>query len=210
MITPSVVWKYLCSFFKQEWSAEDYPMRVRHLGSSAADHTARWKPVRVDAAVINWWQMSGGGETEAEAVKDLAIKLEARKARGERLPRPGTGLPIEFAASGRVEAHHRLAADRCQTHRRLIAVEWRRFESKWADDVAEAYHADYVGTSGGPVLVSAVRFKDANHAIDKPPGLGAQRSLSTRFVLGAMAIRVSGSSNLECFQAVSKYLQSLR
>lgn len=84
------------------------------------------------------------------------------------------------------------------------------FESKWADDVAEAYHADYVGTSGGPVLVSAVRFKDANHAIDKPPGLGAQRSLSTRFVLGAMAIRVSGSSNLECFQAVSKYLQSLR
>ena len=84
------------------------------------------------------------------------------------------------------------------------------FESKWADDVAEAYHAEYVGTAGGPVLVSAVRFKDANHAIDKLPGLGAQRSLSTRFVLGAMAIRASGSSNLECFQAVSKYLQSLR
>jgi len=111
VITLSVVWKYLCSFFKREWSAEDYPIRVRHLDSSAADHTARWKPFRVDAAVINWWQMSGGGETEADAVKDLATKLEAREARGERLPRPGTGLPIEFAARGRIEAHHRLAAD---------------------------------------------------------------------------------------------------
>ena len=84
------------------------------------------------------------------------------------------------------------------------------FESKWADDVAEAYHAEYVGTSGGPVLVSAVRFKDANHAIQELRGLGAQASLSARFVRGAVAIRVSGTSNLECFQAVSKYVQSLR
>jgi hypothetical protein len=111
VITPSVVWKYVRSFLKQEWSAGDYPIRIRHPDSSNADHPARWKPVRVNAAVINWWQMSGDGETEAEAVKDLATKLEARKARGERLPRPGTGLPIEFAASGRVEAHQRLAAD---------------------------------------------------------------------------------------------------
>ena len=85
-----------------------------------------------------------------------------------------------------------------------------RFESKWADDVAEAYHAEYAGPSGGPELVSAVRFMDANHAIAEPAGLGAQPSLSARFVRGAMAIRVSGSSNLECFQAISKYLQSLR
>ena len=84
------------------------------------------------------------------------------------------------------------------------------FESKWADDVAEAYHAEYVGTSGGPVLVSAVRFKDAKHVIETPPRLVVQPSLSARFVRGAMAIRVSGSSNRECFQAVSKYLQSLR
>ena len=111
MITPSVVWKYLCSFFKQEWSAEDYPIRVRYLDDKATDHPARWKPFHVDAAVINWWQMSGAGETKADAIKDLTTKIEARKARGERLPRPGTGLPIEFAASGRVEAHHRLATD---------------------------------------------------------------------------------------------------
>jgi len=84
------------------------------------------------------------------------------------------------------------------------------FESNWAEDVAEAYHAEYVGTSGGPVLVSAVRFKDANHARAELPGLGAQASLSARFVRGAVAIRVSGSSNRECFQAISKYLQSLR
>ena len=111
MITPSVVWKYLRSFCKREWSAEDYPIRVRRFDDTTTDDPARWKPIRVNAAVINWWQMSGSGETEAEAVKDLATKLEARKARGEPLPRPGTGLPIEFAASGRVEAHHRLAAD---------------------------------------------------------------------------------------------------
>lgn len=55
--------------------------------------------------------MSGGGQTETEALKNLSAKLEARKARGERLPRPGTGLPIEFAWTGRVDAHDRLAAD---------------------------------------------------------------------------------------------------
>ena len=111
MITLWVVWKYTCSFLKRSWSAEDYPVRVRQSDPAVAVDAGHWKPVRFDAAVINWWQMSGGGDTREEALRDLSAKLEARRARGERLPRPGTGLPIEFASTGRVEAHHRLAAD---------------------------------------------------------------------------------------------------
>src|SRR5262245_44592457 len=55
--------------------------------------------------------MSGHGETEREALTDLEAKFKARKARGEAIPRPGTGLPIEFAMSIRVQRHERLARD---------------------------------------------------------------------------------------------------
>lgn len=111
MLTPLVIWKYACSFLKRRWSAGDYPIQVNNLDPGVADDAGRWKPVRVRAAVINWWQMSGAGDTKADALKDLSAKLEAHRARGERLPRPGTGLPIEFASTSRVEVHHRLATD---------------------------------------------------------------------------------------------------
>ena len=111
MITPNVVWKYLRSFFKHEWSVEDYPIRVNKFDIQPGAPGSRIKPVGAHATIVNWWQMSGVGDTEAAALLDLRANLEAHKATGKRLPRPGTGLPIEFTSSSRVEAHGRLAED---------------------------------------------------------------------------------------------------
>jgi hypothetical protein len=46
-----------------------------------------------------------------EAVENLRKVLAERKARGQRLARPGTGLPIEFAPTYRIDEHPDLARD---------------------------------------------------------------------------------------------------
>ena len=51
------------------------------------------------------------GDTKKEAYADLKANFEKVKAESAELPRPGTGLPIEFASSDEVEKHTILAAD---------------------------------------------------------------------------------------------------
>jgi hypothetical protein len=53
--------------------------------------------------------MSGLGNTKQEALEALRKSFEQRKSSGQKLPRPGTGLPIEFASRSRVERHADLA-----------------------------------------------------------------------------------------------------
>jgi hypothetical protein len=110
MLNARVAWKYVMSFLKPDWILSDYPIRVRHFKIEPARSTGHRKPIAVEAAIINWWQMSGHGATEAEALSNLTANLNARKARGERFPRPGTGLPIEFSSTSRIEQHPELAA----------------------------------------------------------------------------------------------------
>jgi hypothetical protein len=67
VFTPNVLWKHLRSFLIREWSVENYPIRVRKFDLQPGESSSRSKPVRVHAAIVNWWQMSGVGDTEAEA-----------------------------------------------------------------------------------------------------------------------------------------------
>jgi len=106
-----VVWKYLASFLKREWSVEDYPLRIQHFQVDRTQEHGRFKPVEWNAQVVNWPAMQGYGDTPEEAVADLGSRLTERKARGVKLARPGTGLPIEFAATYRIEEHPDLARD---------------------------------------------------------------------------------------------------
>jgi hypothetical protein len=87
--------KYLLSFAKDDWVLTDYPIRFRHSPSS--DAGGRLKPIPWTAQIINWWQVDGFGETKQQAYVDLETKFNRSKADGKSLPRPGTGLPIEFA-----------------------------------------------------------------------------------------------------------------
>jgi hypothetical protein len=84
--------------------------------------------------------------------------------------------------------------------------------SAWADNVVEAYRATYMATDGGLVVVSAVRFDDATLAAADPSRepLGALRGAPLRIVHGATAILISGPQGSACFDAVSRYVQSLR
>lgn len=85
-------------------------------------------------------------------------------------------------------------------------------QSSWADNVAEAYRATYLSGDGGLVEVSAVRFVDAKWAATDWPRVapGGSRSTSLRIVHGATAILISGPQGSACFDAVSRYVQSLR
>ena len=104
--------KYLLSFRKRAWTIDDYPIRVQHFKTSDADHMgSRLIPIPWSAQIINWWQMDGHGDTKEAALADLRTKLQALKDEGTRLPRPGTGLPIEFASSEQVELHWDMAED---------------------------------------------------------------------------------------------------
>src|SRR5262249_14838453 len=106
-----VCWKYVTSFLKRDWTLADYPVRIRHFDIDPTKSYGRVKPVPVAAQIVNWGLMSGHGDTEAEALANLAENFDSRKAKGEPFPRPGRGLPIEFASTDRIGRHSRLAAD---------------------------------------------------------------------------------------------------
>jgi hypothetical protein len=63
----------------------------------------------------------GSGNTRPEALEELRKNLERFKAARSELPRPGTNVPIEFAASDGVGQHAELAKD---FFRRILEFDW--------------------------------------------------------------------------------------
>jgi len=55
--------------------------------------------------------MGGHGDTKEAARADLRKNFLALKQSGERLPRPGTGLPIEYAADRYIRSYDEIARD---------------------------------------------------------------------------------------------------
>lgn len=93
--------KYLLSFRTVEWTLDDYPVRLRHQATSVETPAVRaWC-----AQIVNWWLMVGFGDTPEAALEDLRARLEAKRARGDTLPRPGTPAPIEFAPDNELGRH---------------------------------------------------------------------------------------------------------
>jgi hypothetical protein len=65
--------------------------------------------------------MSASGDTRTEALEELRKNFDRFKATKSELPRPGTNVPIEFAASDRVDQHTELAKD---FFRWILEVDW--------------------------------------------------------------------------------------
>ncbi|MEW6206876.1 MAG: hypothetical protein AB1631_00810 [Acidobacteriota bacterium] len=104
--------KYLMSFIKTDWQLSDYPIRFRYQKTDPSNLSSeRLKPIPWVAQIINWWQISGLGQTKKEALADLEKSFNQFKERGKQLPRPGTGLPIEFASSVEISSYEDVALD---------------------------------------------------------------------------------------------------
>jgi len=104
--------KYLLSFAKSDWKASDYPVRFRYQDPEKSERSpGRLQPIPWVAQIINWWQMSGHGQTKQEAYGDLEKAIERLKESGKSLPRPGTGLPIEFASNIEISGYENIAQE---------------------------------------------------------------------------------------------------
>ena len=101
-------WKWLASFARAQWRFADYPKQVYRIGT--APPGGLWA-----ARFLNWEGPRGVGATRDEALADLRRQFEeilsARRLRGEPLPRPGTSVPLRFAAQAKVGADPDLLRD---------------------------------------------------------------------------------------------------
>src|SRR3954453_11774896 len=106
------LWKWLLSFRKTNWSLNDYPVFVRNQDADGTDPSSRLKLVPYSASIVNWYTLSGSGNTAAEAIAELEKNFDYQKTQRRKdrknFPGPGTHVPIEFAEAGRVEAHRGL------------------------------------------------------------------------------------------------------
>ena len=115
------------SFRKHDWEPGDYPVVVRaQVVESGLDrpHSQSVQP-RYLARIVNWWVMTGGGETPTQAIADLVAQVgrmkKGRLSEGKGMPRPGTKVPVEFASSNRVSADPELRDDFIQ---RILGLDW--------------------------------------------------------------------------------------
>jgi hypothetical protein len=94
----------------------------------------------------------------------------------------------------------------------LSRGELTALESKWADDVVEAYRATYQTADGGQVQVSAVRFNDSRWAtVDSPSrALAKSAGASIRVVRDATVILISGASRGDCFESINRHIAALK
>lgn len=105
------LWKWLASWRKREWGPADYPLRYREQLPDSELEAIQGTLPRWDLQVVNWWQMGGLGDTQAEAFADFEARFAALREDGTAPPRPGRGLPLVFASSTIIERHEALARD---------------------------------------------------------------------------------------------------
>lgn len=99
-----IIYKWGMSFLKSDWTIDDYPVRFKEQGKD--DPTVpRWY-----AQIINWWVLTGLGETKDEAYRKLSENLLAAREHRGQLPRPGTGLPIDFESGNELEKNWGIAS----------------------------------------------------------------------------------------------------
>jgi len=119
-------WRFCLSFTKRKWELRNYPVVIRkqetpRRGPSASERP----PLPYAARIVNWWVMTGLGNTPEEAMNELAGQFsqmkDNRHREGKPMPRPGTNVPIEFAPSDGVYAHPDLTDDFI---RRVLGLDW--------------------------------------------------------------------------------------
>jgi hypothetical protein len=87
-------WKLFLSLIKRDWELSDYPVVIREQQADPSYVATRLNHHRYAASIVNWWRMSGGGDTKHEALQELEETFANEKFKRSRerkpLPRPGT------------------------------------------------------------------------------------------------------------------------
>lgn len=111
----------------------------------------RLKQHRYSVAIVNWWVIGGGGDTQQKALAELEKRFAAEKTeRGKTatpLPRPGTHVPIEFASRQRVDAYPELAEDFI---RRVLNLDWA-----WISDESSLW--DFHSSDDNTALIAKIK-----------------------------------------------------
>ena len=143
--------KWSLSLLKRDWELSDYPLVVREHEIDPSYAGSRLKQHRYSAAIVNWWVMSGGGDTEREALQELGKRFASEKIKKASaqspLPRPGTHVPIEFASQQLVNAHPELTQDFI---RRVLNLDWA-----WISDGSSLWDFHHAETN--EALIARIR-----------------------------------------------------
>jgi predicted RNase H-like HicB family nuclease len=97
--------KYLLSFSKKDWDIEDYPIEV-YLNKNAGEEN-----VKYGARILNWAGMVGHGSTKELAIESLKEHFLMYKDNNEKVPRPGTNVPLKFASTEKIDMYEEIAVD---------------------------------------------------------------------------------------------------
>ncbi|MBB5346115.1 hypothetical protein [Tunturibacter empetritectus] len=89
---------WIKSFSKTSWRFEDYPLDYIDQGECPPNLPGRLQHKRWRADLVNWYAVSGLGDSKEAALADAKQKFADWKTSGEKMWRPGTGPGIVFAA----------------------------------------------------------------------------------------------------------------
>ena len=133
------------------------------LGSQRDSHVPRasqLKPSPWIAAIVNWPAISGNGNTKLEAFEDLRRSFDRFKATNNKLPRPGTKVPIEFADRNRISQHPEPLKEFIE---RVLELDWA-----WISD--ESSLGDFHGDETNDKLIEKIRHVYGVDVSDIPSG----------------------------------------
>lgn len=104
-----VLWKRLLSHTKTNWDIDDYPLHYRKQTNTTGQYNiGELKPWVVQ--IINWWAMTGLGDTKKEAYEHLKRNFK-NYLEYNQAPRPGTRVPLSFADTSQVDNLEDVAPD---------------------------------------------------------------------------------------------------
>lgn len=103
------IWKKLLSYTKSSWNLSDYPLRYRKQKDTKGEYNIGELKLW-NLQIINWWTMSGLGDTKEEAYQMLKNNFESYLLHN-KAPRPGTKVPLQFADTKQIDQLEEVAAD---------------------------------------------------------------------------------------------------
>jgi hypothetical protein len=129
----------ITSLLKSQWEFEDYP--IDYVEQEQVDpnlpkrlHRPRWR-----ADIINWYAVSGLGDSKESAPADARQKFAVWKTSGQKMWRPGTGPGIVFPENQKIDTYPELRDDFIQN---ILKLEWA-----WVTDESSLWDFHEKGTN---------------------------------------------------------------